>query len=424
MRGKRCLTVLLSGCMLLLQIALVSYEVSWAGEASYPVPSYSGEELAKVKAWEKTWVGKRIDASNIDSVAEFIPENYLPLWKDTGKWQESWFTIVPYRQVMASPGDEKATRQYMGTASVDDNGDLQNYVNGIPFPIPKTAQEVMYNFDNPNFGDNAVALQDLTLIDGRRKYDRKLVLKSWFLYHAARREVPPIPDLAKNPKGVFRGTHTEYFEPASFKGTRSLSLKWLDRSRDFGSWSFSGGSRRTSRRSSAQRQSPTGGSDACLDDNLTYTWAVNAQTYKMLGKKEILAGRHQDQKMLERVEGQCLYSGQQRERINCFVLEAINKDPNYLYSKQIYYIDPETWWILYADKYDKKGRMWKIFDNLVYLLTSEYNGSKVTFPAANIIVDVQRTHSTLALSDIHIGQQGEFWRPEFYQPRALQKYGY
>ena len=119
-----------------------------------------------------------------------------------------------------------------------------------------------------------------------------------------------------------------------------------------------------------------------------------------------------------------LGSGQQRERIKFFVVEAKNKDKNYLYSNQIYYIDPESWWIVYAEKFDKKGRLWKIFDTMMCLMESEYNGVMLPYPAGNFIFDVQRVHSTMVKADIFIGQTGELYQPEYFQPRALQKYGY
>jgi hypothetical protein len=71
--------------------------VSSAQVAKYPIASYEGAELAKVREWEKTWVGKKIDASNLDQVKEFLPENLAALIKDKATWGDGWFTIVPYQ---------------------------------------------------------------------------------------------------------------------------------------------------------------------------------------------------------------------------------------------------------------------------------------------------------------------------------------
>ncbi len=65
---KKCIPV----CMLL-ALPLVA----WAAEAQLPSSSYTPEELAKVREWEKTWVGKKVDASSIDQVAQFLPEGFV-----------------------------------------------------------------------------------------------------------------------------------------------------------------------------------------------------------------------------------------------------------------------------------------------------------------------------------------------------------
>ncbi len=67
-------------------LVLLSFSaVSLSAEEVIPA-AYSGEELAKVRAWEKTWAGKTIDKTNIDQVAEFMPESYAGIYKDPEKW--------------------------------------------------------------------------------------------------------------------------------------------------------------------------------------------------------------------------------------------------------------------------------------------------------------------------------------------------
>ena len=107
-----------------------------------------------------------------------------------------------------------------------------------------------------------------------------------------------------------------------------------------------------------------------------------------------------------------------------YVLEVINKNSNYLYSKQIYYVDPETWWILHADKYDRRGKLWKIFFMSQYVLQSIYNGSKVGLPCVMEVIDVQRVHGTSGPVDMKMGEVDQFHETQFYTPRALQRWGY
>lgn len=164
----------------------------------------------------------------------------------------------------------------------------------------------------------------------------------------------------------------------------------------------------------------------CFDDNMVYDHSVPIQKYKLLGKKDLLIARHQDNDQLfkNHKEGYCILDGGQREMINTFVVEAVHTDPNYLYSKQIYYICPESWYILYADKYDRKGRLWKLFDVLGSIQKNLYNGENLYVATCQAIIDVQRMHSTAGPVNPILGQIDEFHETEYYVPSALQKYGY
>ena len=86
------------------------------------------------------------------------------------------------------------------------------------------------------------------------------------------------------------------------------------------------------------------------------------------------------------------------ERCNTMVVEAISKDPNYLYSKRIWYLDPETYIIMWTDIYDQKGRFWKAFMQIM----SNYKtlkGETTNNIAGSSFQDFQRTHSGYSTND-------------------------
>jgi hypothetical protein len=427
MKGKHFLGLVLTAIVItvVLPLVLLTYVASQAEEIRYPVPAYEGKELEEVRQWEKAWVGKKIYPTNVDQVKEFVPESLYKLMRDPETWGESWFEIVPYRQIKPTKGDIAFTIKYAGTCSIGPNEELLDYISGIPFPNPKTGLEIAHNFCNLNQGDTMRALQDIVIIDGKARYDRKMGMETHVLHFSARREIPPVPELP-NPKGIYRAAHSSYYEPASMRGTRSLSIKWKDRIKPYESYSFSSTTRKIVRRSTAQRQDTMGGSDTTSDDNMVYDYAISAMNYKYLGRKEILLPRHQDAGQFEKGhrEGYCLTKGFQRERIKTYVLECIHKNPNYLYSRQIWYVDPETWWIMYADKYDRRGRLWRIFDNGGGVLKSAYNDELLGTPLIMSVIDVQRLHGTGGGTTVTIGETGEYHQPEYYTPKALEKYGY
>jgi hypothetical protein len=253
-----------------------------------------------------------------------------------------------------------------------------------------------------------------------------MVMDTHMLYFSGRREIPPVPEILPNERKILWKSHTKNHEPASMRGSRRLHIKWQDRTRDPESWFWSSTTRKLSRRSTAQKQSTQGGSDVSGDDQNIYNNAISFMKYKYLGRKELLLARHQDIDQLKRGhrEGYCLFDGFQKERVNTYVVECIHKTPNYLYSKQIWHIDPETWYILYADKYDKQGRLWRVFENANIVLKSVYNDALIGAIEFVSILDVKRLHGTGAFGNNTYGETNKYYQLDYYTPKALQKYGY
>ncbi|MCP4717264.1 MAG: hypothetical protein GY868_19245, partial [Deltaproteobacteria bacterium] len=108
--NKRVFGVLMAIGMLVMPLSAAAVEVT------YPVAAYTAEELAKVREWEKTWVGKKIDKSNIDQVAEYMLDPLVEIYKDPEKWgsppEGSYFHVVPYKQIIETKGMIAATKKY------------------------------------------------------------------------------------------------------------------------------------------------------------------------------------------------------------------------------------------------------------------------------------------------------------------------
>ena len=399
-----------------------------AAEINYPVPCYQGDELKKVRQWEQKWAGNKIDATNIDKIKDLLPDTYYELYKNTEKWGENWFKIVPYRQIKPTKGLLEATQKYNGVCSIGPKSELHNWVAGIPFPNPKNAIEIGQNFSvSENHGDNVYKETIAKVVDGVKRYDRNVGFKQYYMWFIGRTEIPPIPAITPNPKGIWRAHQSEWVNPATLRGSRLLNIKWVDESKDYGMWEFSFGTRRVMRKTTAARQDMRGGADNCADDERVFDYTLSVMKLKLLGRKEYLLPRHVNAQEIwaNHKEGHCIDSGAGRERINAYIVEAVHKDPNYLYSRQVWYIDPETWWIIYAEKYDREGKLWKIFDYMQTTGKLLTTGEEIPWLSYATTVDVQRSHSTTGLyADEKLGTTGAKWRQSFYAPDGLLKYGY
>ena len=365
----------------------------FAQEIQYPKPCYEGEELTKVRQWEKIWGGKKIDNINIEQVKDLLPESLYNVMKDTKRWGEHWFKIVPYRSYQIPPGRVKYTRE--GRCKIGPKEELLNWIAGVPFPEPQNGLEVAWNFDCWSRGD--ASYKDILgySVDANFGYDRKAGEYGWIMHFAGRCDVPPTPEIY-NPKGIYRATYYEIYTPPESKGALTLIIRYKNREKAHDIWCWIPSLRKVRRLSTAQRTETLGSMDAIWDDDYGWDGNINRQTYKLLGRKELLLSRHQDINALKRKEGGCIYDGVQRERIKVYVVEAVCRDPGYVYSKSIWYVDPELWHITYAEKYDKDGRFWKIIEHYQDVRPG-YKGTEDAEFVASMYLDCQRLHSSNTL---------------------------
>ena len=77
-------------------------------------PCFNESELAKVREWEKTWVGKKVNAANVDQVKDLLPDILVKMMKEPARWgaKELWFEVVPYQFVPQSKTVAEATKKY------------------------------------------------------------------------------------------------------------------------------------------------------------------------------------------------------------------------------------------------------------------------------------------------------------------------
>ena len=178
--------------------------------------------------------------------------------------------------------------------------------------------------------------------------------------------------------------------------------------------------RRIRRRFTSERQDALRGADFCGFDNYGWDGPIHINNYKYLGKKDFLLASHTDKSKLKHTPGDCLWDRTQRKRIKIYMLEVTNDEKHFLYCKMIWYLDLETWQILYSDRYDRHGKLWKVLDQLGFVTTA-YKGVNVDYFAGNQMIDVQRTHSTIAITDFAFGIPLD---QNMFSLQFLQKHGY
>jgi len=365
--------------------------------------AYADAELAKVREWEKTWVGKKIDKTNVDQVAPFMLETLVDTIKKPDKWgappEGYYFTIRPYEFIPETPNFIAASKANAGKAKLAADGSIENLTElaGRLFMDPgEDAMKMAWNFEMQNRGDSFSYRKYAPNVNPRSRSERVGDQQVSELYFINRTEMDPKPVIPKNKKGYRRGMFMHMFLPAEMINTRMYTMRYIDQKKEDDSYLWYSQFRRIRRMNTSQRTDAIDGTDLIYDDDYLWDGQLSRNNYTYKGKRELLTDRHDGGLLLKRVKGQGFANNLSFERCNLLVVEAVNKDPNYIYSKRIWYLDPETYYIMHTEIYDKQGRYWKMFFNTTTPLQSQTGVMKPVI-VGTYYADVQRTHNGLAM---------------------------
>lgn len=379
----------------------------WAADITFPTFSYNDQELVKVKEWEKNWVGKKITSAEVDQVKDFISEGVYKAMKDPKVFgaDSLWFEIVPYKPYEISKGMIEQTKKYAPNSKLDSTDALVNFgdVAGIPFPQPKTGAEIAWNFDSNTRGDTHYCLNEGEVVDCKTRLERHAGHLRWDTFWMSRTDVEPVPKIPdnQNPRGVFHSFFQRHIAPVDFVDTTMLELRYKEHSREEDLWVYTAMFRRIRRYATSQRTDTIDGTDMIYDDHDGWYTSPTRNTYKLIGRADTLVGRHVDNNKAERITGQGFWNGIQRERVNNWVVEVVNKDPNYIYSKQIWYIDPENWQMNYKIMYNRQGQLWKMYE-MFYQEFPTAIGQKAAYMACEHTLDFIRHHGSPSKYTKHV----------------------
>jgi hypothetical protein len=408
---------------------------------NWPAPMWQGEDLEKVREWEKTWVGKKINKENIDQVKEFLSEQFYGMYKNPQDWgtDDLWFEIVPYRQTSPTPGQIAMTKKYAPTAKLDPNprkaywdggvgpneflvGWEKGEQAGFPFPFPESGLEMAWNLESNTRGDSKSFDRKGVVVNPRTRTERRAIQPFITDYHTGRCDYEPVPNKPNNNKGIRRAMYLFIEEPLDVRGTRYMELRYLDIEKPDDVWIWFPLFRRIRRMGYSYKSDTIDGSDLGPDDELGWNGHVNRKLWKIIGRKDMLLGRHTDTEKYEKTKGQAAWSGLQLERTNAYMLESKFKDKDAVYSKEMLYMDPETWRCLQKVTWDRQGRVWRQFFFHTEIVRDEEKGLDQVHTFEIYSSDLQRRHGCPSIDNVN--ELGLDVDERFWTIQNLQKLGY
>jgi hypothetical protein len=272
------------------------------------------------------------------------------------------------RTNIQSDAYRELTEKYKGQCKIAPDDAIQNYKGGRPFPDlhlhpddPQAAIKAAWNLEYKHTGDTFYTDWKYYLTDS--KANIRILAGYWSnLYWTLRTDMQPIPNLDPNETEV-RGKSVIHFrQPFASKGLSHMAIEYNDPYRDNDNYVYVPGLRRTTRVGGGNKCDCLGGFVNNMDDSDSFSGDVLEYTYKLIDIKDMLMVWQVDtpppEYIVTHTEGMHVPNFK-LERRKVWFVEATAKDKTYCYSKRTWYLDPETWWIMITEQYDRHGNLWK-----------------------------------------------------------------
>jgi len=283
----------------------------------------------------------------------------------------STFEVVPTQQRYWAIPIANATRENAGKTQLDKDGyiDPKTWISGYPFPRPSgkfKAQQIVYNFryNYANFEQNNIMTIKTLGFDRNLKLDMDLDVYYNCSRVAGRVLAPPSGFLDERAKQrqEFGTAMIDIRSPRDLAGIVQTTTYYQDPGEADQSLMYLPSLRRVRKMSVTDTQDPIMGQDLIYDDANGFSQKISPTRYpmgfKVIQEREYLVPVSTDKS--EYVNSKTFeLCNVKFERRPMFVIELTEKDPNYVYSKRILYIDQETFQLYSSEMYDKKGRLYR-----------------------------------------------------------------
>ena len=336
---------------------------AWNGGLTQPPAGYvAGKHYVDPYTGDKPLV--TIDAKNLAQYAEKLSPGHQAMLKAYPSFK---LNVYPSHRSAAAPQRiYDATKKTAATATLAEGGNgVDNALGGIPFPLPKSGVEVIFNHLLRFRGE--IALRKVSQAAPTRggQYTRvNFDEETMFLYHLPNMTTEAL----KNRILLFKQAVTA---PARLAGGILLvheTLNQVKQPRD--AWLYNPGQRRVRRAPQVAYDNPGTASDNMrTSDQLDmFNGAPDRYDWKLVGKQEIYVPYNSYRLQRPEVKYKELltplhinpdYLRYELHRV--WVVDATLK-PNerHIYKRRTFYVDEDSWQILLVDNYDNRDQLWRV----------------------------------------------------------------
>jgi len=340
----------------------------WTGGLTAPPKDigYKGPGFKHPDPFASDPVLLTIDANNIKQYADHVPAGVQALMK---KYPQTFkLNVYKTRRTAAAPQsyyDNTKRNATVVDISADGLSILNNGVKGgVPFPIPKRAEEVMFNHSLRWRGVERVAEYARANIYADGTVSHSGGGKQWEHYAW---DDPAIS--AKDWDGIYWEIYVEYRIPERRKGELLLVVDNIDAiNKPRLAWQYFPGQRRVRMAPTIAYDTPQTGANGLevYDDVYVFNGALDRYDWKIVGKQEMYIP-YNNYKVQLVPEKEILQPHHIKpdllrwELHRVWVIEAnLKEGKRHAYAKRRFYIDEDSWIATISDNYDDRGNLWRM----------------------------------------------------------------
>jgi len=341
---------------------------AWEGGITTPPAGYEpGDHHPDPFAGDKVLF--TITGKNVDQYADKLSPGQQALLRTYDTYT---IPVYPTRRSASVPQRiYDATRDVAATARLVENGHgVTGAVVGIPFPIPKSGLEVLWNHLLRYRGE--IAMRTIAQAAPTRGGDYTLVqfIDEFNLIYSH----PDITEEELNNKILF--FKQEVVAPARLAGGILLVHETLNQVKEHRSaWLYNPGQRRVRRAPNVAYDNPGTASDGMRtsDQFDMFNGAVDRYDWKLVGKKEMYVPYNSyklhgdDVKVSDIITPLHINQDLARYELHrVWVVDATLKEGSrHIYKRRTFYIDEDSWQILLVDQYDNRDQLWRVSEGHV-----------------------------------------------------------
>ena len=337
---------------------------AWTGGYTQPMPGYEpGGRRPDPFASDKPLYS--VTAQNLAQHADKISDGHQAMFK---KYPNYRIDVYPTRRTAAAPQwvYDNTFRNATQARTANNGVSVTGAYGGIPFPIPKTGSEAMWNHILTWQGEAARWLFQTWIVtaDGKRLISSDSVIDYQYPYYYK--------------DGSFETFKGDYMvlrlvtEGPPQKAGEAIVARYPTDMVGVGPrlWQYLAGQRRVRKLPNALYDTPsfvTAGISN-FDEIWVFGGPQDRYDWKLVGKKEMLIPYNnnkllQPSKIDAAMSERFLNPDQMRWELHrVWVVEATLADgKRHVMPKRRFYLDEDTWLAVLADGWDQKGQLWKTF---------------------------------------------------------------